>query len=118
MGNHKHHKIEIDAAGIAPGRLASKVATLLMGKHKPSFESHQDHGDSVLILNAEQAVFTGKKLVQKIYRHHSMHPGGLKEEPINRVIKKDPREVIRLAISKMLPKNKMRVDRMKRVYFK
>ena len=118
MGRHKHHKQEIDAAGLAPGRVATMIANFLMGKHKPSFEMHQDHGDAVVVLNAEKAVFSGKKVDQKIYRHHSMHPGGLKEIPAKKIIAENPREVIRQAVEKMLPKNKLRVDRMKRIYFK
>lgn len=112
-----HHKIEIDAAGQSPGRLATKIATILQGKHKPSYVGHVDNGDKVVITNAERIVFTGKKIEQKVYRHHSMHPGGLKETPAKQVMK-DPKEVIRHAVEKMLPKNKFRTNRMKRIQFK
>jgi large subunit ribosomal protein L13 len=118
MGRIKHHKIEIDAAGIAPGRIATKIATHLMGKHKPNYEMHLDKGDKVVVLNADKVVFTGKKMDQKIYRHHSMHPGGLKEVPVKKIVKEDPRDVIRHAVEKMLPKNKLRADRMRRLQFK
>ena len=118
MSRIKHHKVEVDAAGIAPGRVATKIATILMGKHRPNYEAHLDKGDKVVVLNADKAVFTGKKADQKIYRHHSMHPGGLKETPASKVIKEDPREVIRHAVMKMLPKNKLRADRMRRLHFK
>lgn len=118
MGKLKHHKIEIDAAGMAPGRLATRIAGILMGKHKVTFEMHRDHGDKVLVLNADKAVFTGKKVDQKVYRRHSMYPGGLTETPAKQVIKEDPRDVILHAVMKMLPKNKLRVERMKRIQFK
>lgn len=115
---HEHGTYELDAAGVAPGRLATKIVLYLTGKHKPTFVPYIDDGSRVVILNADKAVFTGKKIDQKIYRHHSMHPGGLKERTIKSVIKKDPKEVIRLAVMKMLPKNKLREDRMKRLLFK
>jgi large subunit ribosomal protein L13 len=118
MSRIKHHKIEVDAAGQAPGRVATKIAGLLMGKHKVNYETHVDKGDKVVVLNADRAVFTGKKMEQKVYRHHSMHPGGLKETPAKKVVKEDPREVIRHAVEKMLPKNKLRPDRMRRLQFK
>jgi large subunit ribosomal protein L13 len=118
MGRIKHHKVEVDATGQAPGRLATKIAMMLMGKDKPNYELHLDKGNKVVVLNADKVVFTGKKVDQKIYRHHSMHPGGLKETPASKVIKEDPREVIRLAVMKMLPKNKLRADRIRRLQFK
>lgn len=118
MARINRKKIEVDAAGQAPGRVATKIAMILMGKTKASYETHVDHGDKVVVINAEQAVFTGKKMDQKVYRHHSMHPGGLKEAPAKRVIKEDPTEVIRHAVAKMLPKNKLRTDRLKRLTFK
>lgn len=117
MARIKHHKHEIDATGQAPGRLATRIALLLMGKNKPAYESHIDRGDKVVITNADKVVFTGKKMVQKVYRHHSMHPGGLKEIPAKRIMK-DPKEAIRHAVEKMLPKNKFRPNRMKRLQFK
>ena len=118
MGRIKHHKFEIDATGKAPGRIATVAAMHLMGKHMVNYELHLDKGDKVVILNADKVVFTGKKMDQKIYRHHSMHPGGLKEIPAKKVVKEDPREVIRLAVMKMLPKNKLRADRIRRLQFK
>lgn len=118
MGRIKHHKIEVDAAGIAPGRIATKIAMILMGKHKPNYEMYLDKGDKVVVLNADKVVFTGKKISQKVYRRHSMYPGGLKETPAKKVVKEDPREVIRHAVEKMLPKNKLRADRMRRLQFK
>lgn len=110
-------KIEIDASGQAPGRLAAKIATVLQGKHKTNYVPYLDSGDKVVILNAGAVKFTGKKLAQKVYRHHSMHPGGLKEIPANKIME-NPQKAILLAVAKMLPKNKMRVERMKRISFK
>ncbi len=117
MTRTKHHKQEIDATGQAPGRLATQIATLLMGKHKPTYELHIDKGDKVEVSNVDKMVFTGKKIEQKIYRHHSMHPGGLKEIPA-KMMMKDMREILSLAVMKMLPKNKLRAGRMTRLHFK
>ncbi len=113
-----HNRYEIDAAGKAPGRLATQIATLLQGKHKPSYTPHIDDGSKVVVLNAKQLKFTGKKYDQKVYRHHSMHPGGLKETPAKKVITEDPEAVIRSAVMRMLPKNKQREIRMNRLSFK
>lgn len=113
--NRKKHII--DAAGLAPGRLASKIAGLLMGKHKVSYVLHLDKGDKVVVTNAAKIFFTGKKLEQKEYRHHSMHPGGLKETPAKKVMLENPEEVIRHAVARMIPKNKHRTNRLKRLTF-
>jgi large subunit ribosomal protein L13 len=118
MSTIKRHKIEIDAAGKAPGRLATQIAMILMGKTKVGYKTHIDSGDKVLISNVEQMHFTGKKLDNKVYRHHSMHPGGLKEKPAKMLFKDDPREVLRHAVARMLPKNKLRTARMLRLSFK
>lgn len=109
--------IEIDATGMAPGRLATQIATYLMGKHKVKYTPHIDFGDKVVITNADKIKFTGKKLEQKLYRHHSNHPGGLKEIPASKMIE-SPEQVIRLTVIKMLPKNKLRDQRMIRLHFK
>jgi large subunit ribosomal protein L13 len=114
--NRKKH--EIDATNQAPGRLATKIATLLIGKHKTHFEPHLDNGDRVTVLNAQNIKFTGKKLDQKEYKHHSMHPGGLKIIPAKKMLAEKPENVIRLAVMKMLPKNKLRDQRMQRLLFK
>jgi large subunit ribosomal protein L13 len=108
---------EIDATGAAPGRIASMAAALLIGKHKAAFTPHLDLGDKVLVKNAAKAVFTGKKLDQKEYKHHSMHPGGLKAIPAKKVMVEKPEEIIRHAVSKMLPRNKHRETRLKRLSF-
>jgi large subunit ribosomal protein L13 len=111
-------KIVIDAAGMAPGRLATKMAMILMGKHKVGYEPRLDKGDKVVILNVEKIKFTGKKLDQKLYRHHSNHPGGLKEIPAKKIMKENPREIVLHAVAKMLPKNKLRDGRLLRISFK
>jgi large subunit ribosomal protein L13 len=116
MANRK--TIEIDAAGQAPGRVAAKVATILMGKHKVKYAPHIDVGDKVVVINADKVVFTGKKLQQKLYRHHTNFPGGLKETPAKKVMTEKPQETIRHAVEKMLPKNKLRDQRLKRLHFK
>jgi len=118
MNNIKREKHEIDATGMAPGRLATKIAVLLIGKHKKEFQPHIDMGDSVVVLNAKDVKFTGKKLDQKIYYKHSGHPGGLKETPAKKLLSEKPQEVVRKAVYNMLPKNKLRNDRMKRLKFK
>ncbi len=110
--------IEIDATGQAPGRLATKIATILMGKHKVKYTPHIDFGDKVVVTNYDKIHFTGKKLEQKLYRHHSNHPGGLKEIPASKMVAEKPQDAIRLAVIKMLPKNKLRDQRMIRLHFK
>jgi len=110
--------ITIDATGMAPGRLATKIAMILMGKDKTTYTPHLDEGDKVVIENVSLMRFTGKKIDQKVYRHHTNFPGGLKEIPAKKMITEKPEEVVRLAVAKMLPKNKLRDSRMKRIYFK
>lgn len=106
---------ELDAKDMAVGRLATAVAKLLMGKHKASFQSHIDSGDYVVINNASKVKFTGKKLVQKDYYHHTMHPGGIVRTPMAHLFAKDPGEVVRKAVNGMIPKNKHREVRMSRL---
>ena len=110
--------LEIDAENIAPGRVAAKVVTMLRGKNKPDFTPHIDGGDFVTVLNAAKVKFTGRKLVQKDYHHHSMHPGGLKTVSMKKVFDKDPTDVIRRAVYGMLPKNRLRDEMMKRLTIK
>ena len=97
--------VVVDAEGQKLGRLASKVAKLLRGKYKPSYTPHADCGDNVIIINAEKIVLTGKKLTDKIYRRHTMHPGGLKERTAGLMVEKYPEELLELSIKGMLPKN-------------
>ena len=108
-------KHEIDATGRAVGRIATEVAMALRGKNKPNFTPHIDSGDYVIINNASQVKFTGKKLVQKDYHHHTMYPGGFKTISMKKVFDKDFAEVIRKAVYGMLPKNRLREEMMKRL---
>jgi len=105
----------VDANGQVLGRLATRIARILIGKDKPQFTPHLDCGDHVVVINAERVRLTGNKIDQKIYRHHSGHPGGLKEIPIRRMMERQPAEVIREAVLGMLPKNKLRAKRAKKL---
>lgn len=95
----------VDAEGKTLGRLAAKVATLLRGKHKPTFTPHVDTGDHVVIVNAEKVVLTGNKMETKTYSTHSGFPGGLKTLTAEHVHRKDPTKLLTKAIEGMLPKN-------------
>lgn len=95
----------IDAAGKSMGRTAAKAAAILRGKHKVDFTPHADNGDFVIIINAKDAVLTGKKLTQKYYRTHSGYVGGLKETQYKTLMAKKPCLAMKLAIKGMLPKN-------------
>ena len=94
----------LDAAGKPLGKTAATAATLLRGKHKPEFTPHADCGDCVIIINAEKAILTGKKLDQKIYYHHSDYIGGMKETTLREMMNKHPERVIEYAVKGMLPK--------------
>lgn len=108
----KHH---FDASGKTLGRLACQVAALLMGKNKPYFVPHLDCGDSVEILNAAKIRVTGQKEEQKIYTRYSGFPGGLKQIPLKRMRAEHPERLIISAVTGMLPKNKLRKQRLKRL---
>jgi len=97
----------IDAQGQTLGRLASRVATLLRGKHKPLFTPHVDCGDYVIVVNAEKVHVTGQKMTQKKYYRHSGYPGGLKEVTLRDQLQKFPDRVIEKAVQGMLPKNRL-----------
>jgi len=97
----------IDAAQRPLGRLATEVATLLRGKHKPAFHPSQDVGDYVVVVNAAQIAVSGRKLEQKIYYRHSGHLGGLRETTLKAMLEKRPERVIEHAVRGMLPKNKL-----------
>ena len=94
----------VDAEGMVLGRLASQVAAILRGKHKPIYTPHVDCGDHVIIINAEKVVLTGKKLDEKLYRHHSSYPGGLKEVKYRDLMAKKPEFAVYEAIRCMMPK--------------
>ena len=94
----------VDANGKTLGRLASEVAKILRGKHKPIFTPHLDMGDYVIVINAEKVKVTGKKMEQKIYYHHSGYVGGMKETTLKEMLAKKPERVFELAVKGMLPK--------------
>ena len=95
----------IDADGLVVGRLASQVANILRGKNKPTFTPHADTGDFVIIINAEKVRFTGNKLEDKAYYHHTGYPGGIKKEMAKDLLKTSPERIIFAAIRGMIPKN-------------
>ena len=97
----------IDAAGKSVGRLASQAARVLMGKNKPTYTPYIDVGDHVIIVNAEKVVFTGRKLQDKVYRHHTGWPGGLKEVSAEKLLQQHPERVLEAAVRGMLPKTKL-----------
>lgn len=105
----------VDASGQVLGRLATRVARILIGKDKPAFTPHLDCGDHVVIINANQVRLTGNKVEQKVYQHHSGYPGGLKEIPARRLKEQRADRVVREAILGMLPKNKLRAHRAKKL---
>ena len=98
---------EIDAEGKILGKVAAEIAVRLMGKNKPSYTPHVDGGDFVVVTNAEKIAVTGKKLTDKKYYRHSGYPGGLKVRSLQEMLEKQPTEVIRKAVERMLPKNKL-----------
>ena len=95
----------VDAAGVPLGRLASKVAAVLRGKNKPTYTPNVDAGDFVIVINADKAILTGKKLTQKYYRHHTGWVGGLKEVQYKTLMTEKPEFAMQLAVKGMLPKN-------------
>jgi len=105
----------IDAKGEVLGRLATKVANLLMGKQKSAYSAHMDSGDYVVIVNSEKVVLTGKKKEQKVYQSHSGYPGGFKEVKFAKMAAENPAKIVEMAVSGMLPKNKLRQDRLARL---
>ena len=97
----------VDADGQVVGRLASRLAMILMGKDKPTYTPHIDTGDFVVVLNCEKVAFTGTKWTNKVYRHHSGWIGGLKETSAERLRARHPDRILRLAVQRMLPKGKL-----------
>lgn len=95
----------VDANGKVLGRLASQVAQILKGKHKPLYSPDTDNGDHVIIVNANKIQVTGAKAQNKVYYHHSGYPGGLKAVPYDRLFSKNPEKIVRMAIKGMLPHN-------------
>ena len=107
--------VVVDAAGQVLGRLATVVARVLIGKDKPNFTPNLDSGDHVVVINAQKIRLTGNKLDDKIYRRHSGYPGGLKEIPAKRIRPNRADWMVREAVLGMLPKNKLRASRAKKL---
>ncbi len=105
----------IDAKDKVLGRLASKIAHILIGKHKPTYVQYLDVGDFVVVVNAEKVQLTGNKMEKKIYYRHSSYPGGLKKQTPRDVLKKYPERLIIKAVRGMLPKNKMQSPRLRKL---
>lgn len=97
----------VDAEGVALGRLASMIARVLRGKHKPMFTPHLDTGDYVVVVNAEKVLLTGSKMDQKTYFRHSGYMGGERHIPVRTMLEKHPERVVELAVKGMLPKNNL-----------
>ena len=97
----------VDASGMTLGRLATKVATVIRGKHKPTFTPNVDCGDNVIIINAAKVVYSGDQENKKIYYHHSMYPGGLKAKSIGLLMRENPVELVEKAVKGMLPHGKL-----------
>ncbi|MDH3499756.1 MAG: 50S ribosomal protein L13 [Acidimicrobiia bacterium] len=97
----------VDAADVPLGRLASEVAQILRGKHKPTYAPHADMGDYVVIVNCEKVAVTSNKSRDKIYYRHSGYPGGLTEESFDRLLDRRPEQIIERAVRGMLPKNRL-----------
>jgi large subunit ribosomal protein L13 len=105
----------IDASGKTLGRLASRIATLLMGKHKPIFSPNLDTGDFVIVINADKVRVTGNKAKQKIYYRHSGYPGGLKSITLEKMMETNPARVIEHAVKGMLPHTRLGAKMMKKL---
>ncbi len=105
----------VDLKNQVLGRISTNIATKLIGKNKPFFTQHLDCGDYIVAINANDIRVTGRKKKQKMYYRHSGFPGGFKQTPFDRMMQKDPRKVIELAVRGMLPKNKLRDKRMRRL---
>jgi len=97
----------VDANGLVLGRLATKIAQILRGKHKPMWAPHMDCGDFIVVVNADKVRITGRKTLQKRYVHHSGYPGGLRQTPFARVMLDKPEYILRHAVRGMLPHNRL-----------
>lgn len=105
----------VDARDKTLGRLATRIAAVLRGKHKPTFTPSIDTGDFVIVVNAEKISYTGKKLTDKVYYHHSMYPNGLKAKPLGKLLEERPEEVLKKAVWGMLPKGRLGRDMFKKL---
>jgi large subunit ribosomal protein L13 len=106
----------IDAQGQVLGRLATRIAMVLMGKHRPVYTPHIDSGDHVVVVNAAGIRVTGNKYEDKLYRRHSTYPGGLKTRTYRQVVEQFPTRPLQMAVERMLPKNKLQAKRIRRLH--
>ncbi|MEO0019383.1 MAG: 50S ribosomal protein L13 [candidate division WOR-3 bacterium] len=106
----------IDARNQVLGRLATRIARLLMGKHRPTYTPHVDAGDHVVVINAAQIILTGKKVEEKFYYRHSTKPGHLKRRSYKEMVEKFPTRPLQLAVLRMLPKNRLQAKRIRRLH--
>jgi large subunit ribosomal protein L13 len=105
----------VDADGQTLGRLATRVARLLTGKHKPTYSTHIDTGDHVIVINAEKIKVTGDKLESKYYYRHSGYPGGLREEKMSHLLERRPEEVVRRAVKGMVPHTRLGTQQLRKL---
>ena len=105
----------VDADGQTLGRLATRVARLLTGKHKPTYSTHIDTGDHVIVINAEKIKVTGDKLESKYYYRHSGYPGGLRQEKLSHLLERRPEEVVRRAVKGMVPHTRLGTQQMRKL---
>ncbi len=106
----------VDVDGQVVGRAATQIATLLRGKHKPTYAPHADNGDYVIVLNADKVQLTGKKADQKVYSRHTGYPGGLRQVPYRTMLQRHPERIIKFAVKGMLPKNRLGRRLLKKLY--
>lgn len=113
MSDRKTHTVDVSKKPL--GRVATEIAGLLSGKNKTDYSKNDDKGDFVVVKNIEKIKLTGKKKEDKIYYHHTGYPGGLKEVPYKKLTEKDSAAALKTAVYGMLPKNKLRKERIKRL---
>ncbi len=111
----EHAWYVVDAEGQTLGRLASQIASVLRGKHKPTFSPYMDAGDFVIVINAEKIAVTGRRMDQKRYYRHSQYPGGLREMTLREQLDRHPTRVVHLAVRGMLPKNTLGRNMLKKL---
>ncbi len=114
--NHKPEWFVIDASNQTVGRMSTRIASILRGKHKPTYTPHADAGDFVIVINADKVILTGNKLDQKVYLTFSGYPGGQKEETAKNLLARRPELVIERAVKGMLPKNRLGRAMFKKIF--
>ena len=114
--NHKTEWFVIDASNQTVGRMSTRIASILRGKHKPTYTPHADAGDFVIVINADKVILTGNKLDQKVYLTFSGYPGGQKEETAKNLLARRPELVIERAVKGMLPKNRLGRAMFKKIF--